>query len=1810
MTDHHLTSQNTAPQADTLAAIIDRGKSDYARLLNLLRAMRRDKPSKTHLTNRMFVSVLEDSPLFASVTSFATPLHALRIAVESIHVADREPLPHTTFINHLQRTLAIANKMQLEFSKPFICTLEVIPGDGRHVYQVYFNGTSNTGNAVTCTLPDSYLRFIGLTDKLDVTASDLAAKAVFNTLVVREDQALSLQCFLDYYGIKIPLEPSHDDLSKAIAELLPKESRSQEVITTAALPFTLPEQPRFVLDTSRIYSPQPRAVDEYGTDNYNVIADEIKKEIQGNQERYRKLLEAYQHFGASLETNEKALLAMFQEAGGITLKLIVYDSDGQNNIYHEQHTANPWKARDLSDYFQKAQQELSSYMINIIRYGEDEGAINIENLIIEMIVPNITLQNHHLQTRYIEALDIRAKQPPFLYLDPLSKDAYAIISAKTTDITNELRKANWNVAQSATLTGAAQKLMSRFQEDLPSRTAAQRKTAYRSRLKEVVNVYYALVAETLESQQRLKIVLQPTQPEFASRAICRYLGLDEHHWGVIAQTRSAISYEAGAVNTGTFVRHETSAGYRTLLSVVYDEDLRREMALADDRDTRLKTLTESIAKKTKYVGDLGTLQKKLEGIFDANIAFVINNNLPKELTQPKETFQCQVEAYTLKATDEFRALEAERILLTSSDATRRLKRNSDSATADTDKPFHSIELLTDAEKSLLETRTLAFAAFLRARTNNDDIQDMSTSAQHVLQLVHQVGGLIPVVGNFINLAFDIYDGNTEAIALDVVNIIAELVLVKFRALPPRVLGTLMLQGSNLWMLVQQSEALNASLKANDYAASMKNLGLLLLGMRSALHCGASIVHGFNEAAALHPLDTGAEQARVTEVETGASANSPHWIINDEGKVSPRQNGRKVTHVDWNGNALVEGGARAVLLGGINERLYMLNGEAHRTVMGLEGPELRPLHLLDIEAGLWQRKPPVAGGVVEFSRFVHTESFPSKFKGRPERRVAATNAASWYDNCITAFEELPTDVTDPDGKQTRQNIAIGVIEQKYLTRNNGHFEVLEHAGSTDGKTTFMRVDGSRLIVSTTLPAIPEYKSEIKASIIAAQGMFVTVELSETMTGLTGKKRVAGVLATLTTDGGQELIIEADRGMHYRGSIAAEQVLSLAPGETSTGQKPIALTMKKISPDADPKRASPALWREQPEYRSSIAHDDFALELFYGAKAANEAYARHPQWVEKNMAAVGKIKAQLPESIRTVENPFYVLDTREEQAILFAPRNQAALANTLLGNTIEWGQASTPRPLALGEKVLRQLRLEQPLLAANESIPPVAADRTRFNRQLKQALNQQSLLLAEVEGVDGKKACFAHSPADNLSVTSTAQADDIYLSQSGSIVDHIEATYPDPAHIKSIVVLSVDEVSESDARRLFLSSQRGYNYESVTSLEPPAVQTELTPEELQLQIGDVQYADRARAVSIASAVVDLSNVTPVASGPQKGSYVSNGRSYVKLDNGRIYRAWWDAGYGVFVLVPPTGKLLASALSYPWVRHTGGHEFTLINRPGIKGGNWRAQSVSGVRIRNYERLTRQDGQLLASQRRDSREIQIHSDDLSVFTGSDLQKGKLNVPDKLFDNQKPNSEGYVTLRSKITVPESCISSTEYLISRYAGGTSGFDYHGERSGEAKPVVPNVEVVAHYESSEVSLNISTTGLDSWIEGQGYSDYFTNERSFPDIGEGIGFIRRHDAPGQLSSEYDFHFMFIAGKVLDQSGKVTSVLATDLSEPARATVNDVSTTELPATRNWNVKLYRSIDEMRGAADPEQNYYAKDQYYSVLVRPVTESAAELDA
>ncbi|MFH7450824.1 hypothetical protein RA279_28185, partial [Pseudomonas syringae pv. tagetis] len=96
----------------------------------------------------------------------------------------------------------------------------------------------------------------------------------------------------------------------------------------------------------------------------------------------------------------------------------------------------------------------------------------------------------------------------------------------------------------------------------------------------------------------------------------------------------------------------------------------------------------------------------------------------------------------------------------------------------------------------------------------------------------------------------------------------------------------------------------------------------------------------------------------------------------------------------NGYAIVEGVARAVLLGGISANINILNGHACRMVIGLAGPQLRPLHALDMEAWQWRRHQNSVADAPQLSRFAHTVDFPVLFSGRPERFLAPAKTVSW------------------------------------------------------------------------------------------------------------------------------------------------------------------------------------------------------------------------------------------------------------------------------------------------------------------------------------------------------------------------------------------------------------------------------------------------------------------------------------------------------------------------------------------------------------------------------------------------------------------------------------------------------------------------------------------------------------------------------------------------------------------------------------------------------------------------------------------------
>ncbi|MFH7391503.1 hypothetical protein, partial [Pseudomonas syringae group genomosp. 7] len=66
-------------------------------------------------------------------------------------------------------------------------------------------------------------------------------------------------------------------------------------------------------------------------------------------------------------------------------------------------------------------------------------------------------------------------------------------------------------------------------------------------------------------------------------------------------------------------------------------------------------------------------------------------------------------------------------------------------------------------------------------------------------------------------------------------------------------------------------------------------------------------------------------------------------------------------------------------------------------------------------------------------------------GRPEPYLAPATTVSWYENCVATLESVPARIMDADNRATGQNIAVGVMEHKFVSGHDGLVEVLVHGG---------------------------------------------------------------------------------------------------------------------------------------------------------------------------------------------------------------------------------------------------------------------------------------------------------------------------------------------------------------------------------------------------------------------------------------------------------------------------------------------------------------------------------------------------------------------------------------------------------------------------------------------------------------------------------------------------------------------------------------------------------------------------------------------
>jgi insecticidal toxin complex protein TccC len=272
------------------------------------------------------------------------------------------------------------------------------------------------------------------------------------------------------------------------------------------------------------------------------------------------------------------------------------------------------------------------------------------------------------------------------------------------------------------------------------------------------------------------------------------------------------------------------------------------------------------------------------------------------------------------------------------------------------------------------------------------------------------------------------------------------------------------------------------------------------------------------------------------------------------------------------------------------------------------------------------------------------------------------------------------------------------------------------------------------------------------------------------------------------------------------------------------------------------------------------------------------------------------------------------------------------------------------------------------------------------------------------------------------------------------------------------------------------------------------------------------------------------------------------------------------------------------------------TLIDDGGLQAVWSRARTCFGVPIQvNTDRADYSE----------SAQIRVRTSDLNMLPGhsssgfaTKLEPRKLNVPAVLYRAEVDSEDAdYTILHTQFAIPESCIQSTEYIITYLAGDIRPFPYSPEaRDSPGMPLrVPNVEAVGwgrpvnisdSYEVDETFKTLNAAGL--------------TERTLPvTLGQGLVFANSANS-NQLIPENSIHFMAVTAVVLNDRNETAWAVMSDLVEPARTEDNE----RLRAVGNWAPTLVKSITEAR--KNPLMGNLSKESFSVGIVQAMSNEAS----
>lgn len=1325
---------------------------------------------------------------------------------------------------------------------------------------------------------------------------------------LRDDKSISAFSLLKIHGYSVPSLANAAEIQKIIDEIDLRQPVSYTSISAPLKPASATmkiniSEPLISFNLSKTIA---------GGGGYNEIEKIVLALGQQVCAHYTDLLmKTPARFGISRLDNERALIASLQSMGGFSITGSIRDVHGVHDLYKIHQTATSEKSESLELYIKTAMQSAYRAIRHYIEFENNEGRISISGLDMHLDAPNFIPVMPLMTQDLIHDLGI-VDEDSGLLLDPLSLQA-------ETQIHNFFSRLEMEITNSQPTGLLKQAVLRRLK-----RTGIDADTLSENELyphveritRDLLTTVYEHQAQNIEVQQTMLVRLQPGITELVARQLCIMLGLEEKYWVVLATSKIEISSPAnwhlaplilgeGLVEKRTYKK--------TLLEIVYDERMRSKYAHTDAENV-ITQISGHILRATQYQGNIHTLSRKVRTMFVNRgvppFGMLDNNELPASIREPRVWFDNKNRQYINDAVSEFKKLESQRLILTSSNAAYRIPLISMESHNDA-----AFDQLTPVEKQNLQKALTRFRRYLEINQSRYDVADLSTDQELIIQSVRSTLGQMPVISGLVEFICSVIETNREGMQIAGLELLSQL-MVLGGARSVALMGKMLGSGVETYEYVQLIEGIKAAVNARDGVETMKLLGYLITGgfntlkssiniSRQALDSVTSIARGAKEISQ-NPASYAIQLAEVIKT-------ADRWHIRESGIIVNNAWRRSIVSTDYHGNVYLSDNSRAIACPDSVETIYMHQGEPWIRA----GGELRLLRAQGLAVNQWKASSP---GGTEFSRYPDRTKLP----GVKESSSDARQVVSWFDNRTL----IPRSIITPGEKQHNKELLLGVTEHKYVTNDNGILRPLEHRGIDGELTHLIASDGTSYYITGKLSPTPRYKDKTEAKITVLKGKFAVVELANIVEGVSDIRYVSGVLMK-TRSGAKELVLEADIGVHYRGTLDDNEKT---------------LQVERISPMADPKRASPTRHNQEVSYRADLSRDDFALELYYSSKAANEAYSKDHEWVATKLATLSLIKNTLPSEITNIRNPWYIFEDEAssqsetgmltEHAILFAPRLSNILPTWLLSRSVTWGQTARDGDISCAEYVLQRLTDEnnEPLLDTGEALGAPGAELDDQSRQiLLQKLGGNNLLIVRVTPVTGEIRYFIELMDKEPAGTLRPLSPEITCIQE-RLVMSVESAFTRPELVKEIVLVSLNVIPDALVADLFTSTRRGYPWKSVTSLEDPHALR--VPSSGVYEVSVLSDATTRLMTDIKAVAIGTDGFVPYSTGPKRGAYHRNGLDYVMLDNGMLYRAEWKGNGDYFQLLPHDGRKNGPVVR---TKRDSYGEFVLISPDG-----WRQSTV----------------------------------------------------------------------------------------------------------------------------------------------------------------------------------------------------------------------------------------------------------------------------